>query len=342
MSLLLKQIRFINTTSLVRPLPIPNKLSKSMSCTTIVKHSNLSSSINPEVAHEFPFFRVYKVGRIEKFRWPPQKIPPSDDPITGVKSKDVVVSPDPDISARIFLPRVSDPAHKLPLLFYVHGGGFSFESAFSTQTDHYVRILAAEAKAVAVSVEYRLAPEHPIPACYEDCWAALQWVASHASGNGPEPWLNNHADFGRLFLAGESAGANICHTLAVRVGTVGLPNSRIVGAVLSHPYFGGTDDDAMWLYMCPTSSGLEDRRLKPAAEDLCVLGCERVLVSVAERDHLCRIGRAYYEDLKKSGWKGTVEIVESLGEEHCFHMDDPTCDNATALIKRIVSFIKHD
>ncbi|KAI8025910.1 2-hydroxyisoflavanone dehydratase [Camellia lanceoleosa] len=332
---------FLNIPSFSSP-NLASNVSEKLRCSSIAKPRKLvvaMGSINREVTHEFRFFRVFKDGTVEKFRWPPEKIPPSDDPITGVRSKDVTISTQPDISARVFLPQTPDPKTKLPVLFYVHGGGFSFESAFSPLIDRHVRTLAAGANAMAVSVEYRLAPEHPIPACYDDCWAALRWVGSHANGHGPEPWLNHRADFQRLFLAGDSAGGNICHTLAVRVGTAGLDNLKVVGAVMGHPYFGGNEDDEMWLYMCPTNEGLEDRRLKPAAEDLARIGCERVLVLVAEKDHLMGVGRAYYEELKKSGWKGTVEIVESEGEDHCFHVDNPTCESSVDLIKKIVSFI---
>jgi acetyl esterase/lipase len=107
------------------------------------------------------FFRAYKDGRIEKFQ-STHKIPPSDDPITGVRSKDVEISSQPAISARIFLPKIHDPTRKLPVLFYCHGGGFCFLSAFSPLLHNYVSALAAEAEAIAVSVVYRLAPEHPI------------------------------------------------------------------------------------------------------------------------------------------------------------------------------------
>uniref|UniRef100_A0A5B7BD81 Putative 2-hydroxyisoflavanone dehydratase-like n=1 Tax=Davidia involucrata TaxID=16924 RepID=A0A5B7BD81_DAVIN len=297
-------------------------------------------STNPEVAHEFRFFRVYKDGRIEKFLWPTQKIPASDDLITGVQCKDVPISPETQVSARIFLPRITDPTHKLPVLLYIHGGGFSFESAFSPLYDPHVRTLAAEANAIAVSVEYRLAPEHPIPACYDDCWAALQWVASHSSGNGPDPWLNKFADFDRIFIGGDSAGGNISHSLAVRVGSSGLPGMKVAGAVLVHPFFGGLEeDDKMWMYMCPTNGGLEDPRIKPPAGDLARLGCERMLVFLAENDHLREVSGAYCEELKKSGWGGTVEIVETPGEEHCFHLFNTTSEKAVAVIKKIASFI---
>lgn len=200
--------------------------------------------------------------------------------------------------------------------------------------------LASEADVIAVSVEYRLAPEHPIPACYDDSWAALNWVASHRNGNGPEPWLNDHADFDRVFVAGDSAGGNISHNLAVRVGSIGLPGVKLAGAVLVHPFFGGTDDDAMWLYMCRDSAGLQDPRLKPAAEDLRKLGCGRVLVFVAEKDHLNGVGKSYVEELKRSGWGGSVEIVENEGEDHCFHLEDLKYDRAVALIKRFALFIQ--
>ncbi|RLN12591.1 putative carboxylesterase 7 [Panicum miliaceum] len=68
----------------------------------------------------------------------------------------------------------------------------------------------AAAGAVAVSVNYRLAPEHPLPAAYDDAWAALQWTVSSCL-SGPEPWLADHGDAKRIFLAGDSAGGNIAH-----------------------------------------------------------------------------------------------------------------------------------
>ncbi|EEF43678.1 conserved hypothetical protein [Ricinus communis] len=54
---------------------------------------------------------------------------------------------------------------------------------------------------------------------------------------------NEHADFGRDFIGGDGAGRNISGNLVVRVGSMGLPGVEVVGMVLVHPYFGGTDDD---------------------------------------------------------------------------------------------------
>ncbi|GMP48380.1 hypothetical protein CsSME_00015753 [Camellia sinensis var. sinensis] len=120
-------------------------------------------STDSEILHEFRFLKVFKDGRVEKISWPPVKIPPSDDPTTGVRSKDVRISNEPEISVRIFLPKLPDPTHKFSLIVYMHGGGFSMMSAFNPHYDRHARRLAGESTSIVVSVEYRLAPEHPIP-----------------------------------------------------------------------------------------------------------------------------------------------------------------------------------
>lgn len=89
---------------------------------------------------------------------------------------------------------------------------------------------------IAVSIDYRLAPEHPLPIAYDDSWAALQWIATHSNGSGPEPWLNKYADPGLVFLEGESAGANIAHHVAVRAGGTGLAGLKITGVLAVHPF----------------------------------------------------------------------------------------------------------
>jgi acetyl esterase/lipase len=128
-------------------------------------------SLNNQLLHEFRFFRVYKDGRIENFH-PTHKIPPSDDQITGVRSKDVVISSEPAVSARIFLPKIHDPTRKNPcvVLHPWRWLGFCFQSAFSPEFHRLVSSLAAQSNAIAVSVEYGLFPERPLPACYEDSW----------------------------------------------------------------------------------------------------------------------------------------------------------------------------
>lgn len=98
------------------------------------------------------------------------------------------------------------------------------------------------------------------------------------------------------------------------------------------------------MFMCPTNKGPKDPRLTPAVEDLARMGCDRVLVLVAEKDdeHLYEAGKKYAENLIKSGWKGTVaELMENKGKEHIFHLYDPLDPEAVAIRQRISSFIHH-
>ncbi|KAM7482521.1 hypothetical protein LguiB_007104 [Lonicera macranthoides] len=300
--------------------------------------------MDSEVTHDYhPFFRVYKDGHIERFIGTPF-VPASDDSTVAVRSKDVVISNEPKVSARIFLPKTVTPNQKLPLLVYVHGGAFSIESAFSSLYYHYLTSLVADSNVVVVSVEYRLAPEHPIPACYDDTWTVMEWTARHSNGQGPDLWLNEHADFNRVFVAGDSAGANISHNVMVKYSNEGLGSVKILGIVLVHPYFGNKKPAKLWEYICPDSTGLDDPRLNPAAHPglLAKLGKIRVLICTAEKDHLRDRGWDYYEGLKKSGWGGEVEIVETEGEDHVFHLFNPKCEKAGVLMKLVTYFLNEN
>ncbi|PIA56394.1 hypothetical protein AQUCO_00700606v1 [Aquilegia coerulea] len=284
----------------------------------------------------------------------------SIDPQTGVQSKDVSIQKETGLSARLYIPKIISNDQKLPLLIYFHGGGFFAESAFSPAYHSYLNSVVAEANVVVVSVEYRLAPEHPLPIAYHDSWEAIQWVASHSKGEGHEPWLKDYADFDRLFLAGDSAGANIVHNMALRAGEEELTNGvKILGSILVHPYFWGNEQigsegsdpvkndmiNKIWLIACPSSTGLDDPHINPVAKEapsLSKLGCTRVLVFVAGKDMLRHRGVIYGETLQKSGWGGVVEIIETEGEDHVFHLLNPTCDKAKSFMNNLVSFMNHD
>ncbi|KAK7310489.1 hypothetical protein RJT34_08042 [Clitoria ternatea] len=325
-------------------------------------HSTTTTS-NPTIAHDFPgLIRVYTDGRIERLR-ETDVVPPSTTH-PHVSSKDI--HPQSNISARLFLPQQQlTTTAKLPLLIYFHGGFFCSASPFTATYHHYLTALVSEAQVIAVSVNYRLAPEHPIPAAYEDSWAALQWIASHVNKTGPEPWLNDHADFGRVFLAGDNAGANIVHNLTMFAGELGSDEFGldILGACLVHPYFWGSDGvwserlldpgrkdlvDGLWGFVCPswvTDNYGDDPRVNPVEESapsLAWLGCRRVLVCVAEKDVLRDGGWLYYNALSRSGWMGVVEIEETQGEDHGFHLYDLGSNKAQHLITCLAEFFNRD
>ncbi|XP_034601258.2 probable carboxylesterase 13, partial [Setaria viridis] len=117
--------------------------------------------------------RIYKSGRIERPLVPPP-VGPSLDAATGVDSRDVDLG---SCSVRLYLPpqaaaAAADGKTKLPVVVYVHGGGFVAESATSPHYHRFLNALAAARPTLGISVEYRLAPEHPLPVGYDDCLAA--------------------------------------------------------------------------------------------------------------------------------------------------------------------------
>ncbi|KAJ9154338.1 hypothetical protein P3X46_027687 [Hevea brasiliensis] len=320
-------------------------------------------SIDKEVEVEIaPFVRIYKDGSVERLMGAPIVPPSSQDPETGVSSKDITISQNPPISARLYLPKLTEPTQQvLPILVYFHGGGFCIDSAFSLNETKYMNSLISQAKVVAISVEYRLAPEHLLPIAYEDCWAALQWVASHSIEKGinnKDPWISNYGDLGRLYIGGDSAGANIAHNILMRASTEALPGDvKIFGAYLTHPFFWGAEPVGseyrverekqitytLWAMVYPSApGGIDNPMMNPVASgapNLGGLGCSQLLVSVAEKDLLRDRGILYHKAVKESGWKGEVELIDVEGEGHAFHILNCETESAKNLIKRLASFL---
>ncbi|KAI4990088.1 hypothetical protein ZWY2020_038451 [Hordeum vulgare] len=296
-------------------------------------------------------FRIYKSGKIDRLN-DPTILPAGVDEATGVASEDVVLDAATGLSVRLYLPKkLQGTSAKLPVVVYFHGGAFLIGSAKDPTYHKYLNSLAAAAGVLAVSVDYRLAPEHPLPAAYDDSWAALRWAAS-----GQDGWIADHGDASRLFLAGDSAGANIAHDMLVRAASEdGGP--RIEGAILLHPWFSGNaaiEGEApaaakvtglLWSYACRGSAvgGADDPRMNPlapgASPALERLGCARMLVTTGLEDGLAARNRAYYDAVAASGWRGSAAWLELEGEGHVFFLGKLECDNAKRLMDRVVAFI---
>ncbi|XP_020592226.1 probable carboxylesterase 2 [Phalaenopsis equestris] len=310
-----------------------------------------ASAVEDELEFEIPsYFRYYRSGRVERIAGT-DTVPASLDLTTGVDSRDIIIDTSTNISARLYLPTSNSSDQKIPILLYLHGGGFCIESAASPNYHRLLNTLSAAAPLLGISLNYRLAPEHRPPAAYEDAWAAIQWVISLA-----DPWIARFGDLNRLFIAGDSAGGNIVHQLAMRLGAAGL---RVKGMALIHPFFWGSEPVGLeprdrefrdwmnrrWWFTFPGAVGLDDPRWNPTAEgapSLAGLGCERVLVTVADKDYLKYRGREYYERLKESGWKGVAEFVETPAAGHVFHILDHASEIAVKKVRILADFFGRD
>ncbi|MEU8708328.1 alpha/beta hydrolase [Streptomyces sp. NPDC048565] len=120
--------------------------------------------------------------------------------------------------------RPASVAGPVPVIYHMHGGGMVAGSHRSTELVGELD-RAQELGAAVVSVEYRLAPEHPDPAPVEDCYAGLCWLAEHAGDLGLDP--------DRVFLSGNSAGGALAAGLALLARDRSGP--RPVGQVLQFP-----------------------------------------------------------------------------------------------------------
>lgn len=317
--------------------------------------SPMAEANSDELLHDFfPLLRHYKDGRVQRLIGT-DFFPASLDAETGVQSKDIEIAPEFNLSARLFLPKNTAPDKKHPILVYFHGGGFVIESAFSAAYHRHLNLLTAEADVVAVSLNYRLAPEHPLPIAFEDSWLALKWVASHSTEEGHEEWIKDYGDMNRVYLGGDSAGGTIAHYVALRAGIENLKGLTLHGAFLNCPFFWGDAPvrneetnrrgfaDKLWHYAYPSTEGCDDPMINPATDPrLLSMGCKRLLVYVAEKDGLRERGWFYKETFEKIGWDGEIEVVDVEGETHVFSVLAPTSETSVAMIKKVASFVNEE
>ncbi|MEV0408884.1 alpha/beta hydrolase [Actinoallomurus sp. NPDC050550] len=127
---------------------------------------------------------------------------PAGPPVAAVEEH--MVPGEPDVLVRVYVPRDAPP--RAPLVVYFHGGGFVL-CGLDTH-DHVCRVLADGTPAVVVSVDYRLAPEHPFPAAPDDAYAVMRWASANAARFGADP--------GRLAVAGDSAGGALAAATCLR------------------------------------------------------------------------------------------------------------------------------
>lgn len=118
-----------------------------------------------------------------------------------------------DLPVRLYAPSAMATQSALPVLVYLHGGGFTIGSIATH--DILCRSLSHQAHCAVLSVGYRLAPEYRFPVAFEDAWDALQWVHQHGLELGLDPK--------RIAVGGDSAGGTLAAACALQARDAGLP-----------------------------------------------------------------------------------------------------------------------
>ncbi len=201
------------------------------------------------------------------------------------------------IAVRIYHPQ----GEALGTCVFFHGGGWVIGDL--DQTDATCRRLTGQSQCTIVSVDYRMAPEHPYPHPLNDCWAAVEWAARALGGP--------------LLVTGESAGANLAAACALRARDRSGP--RLAGQLLAYPV---TDHDLdtrsyreiggrnwllstadmrwFWDHYCPVGVDRSNPEISPLKlED--ARGLAPAMLIVGEFDALRSEGLAYAAHLAESG-----------------------------------------
>jgi acetyl esterase len=260
-------------------------------------------------------------------------------PVASVRDLEVPGETAP-LPARAYHP---DPGRVLPVLLYLHGGGWVLGSLDTH--DGVCRELAVTVGAVVLAPAYRLAPEHPHPAALEDAWRVLGWLATSAGAIGGDP--------SRIGVAGDSAGGHLTAALCLLARDRRGP--RIAAQVPIYPALEPrfdtpsmlanregyllTRDDLVWFW----GHYLQGRRPGPdgyAAPLLAadVSGLPPALVVTAEYDPLRDEGRAWVARLATAGV--CVELAEYAGVTHNFVVLPGEMPKGRDAVARIAAWLR--
>ncbi len=261
------------------------------------------------------------------------------EPVARVENR-TLPGPRGEIPVRVYTPEGRAP---FPVLVYFHGGGWVIGNLETH--DGLCRHLANAAHCVVVSVDYRLAPEHPFPASGEDAYAATRWVAGNAAALG--------GDAKRIAVGGDSAGGNLSAVVSLMARDRGGP--PIVFQLLVYPatdlpsanmsyrenaegyfltaksmhwffaHYCGANPDASDPYLCP----LRAKNLG---------GLPPALVVTAEFDPLRDEGEAYAARLREAGVR--TKLTRYPGMIHGFFGMGPLLTQARAATREAADALR--
>ena len=207
------------------------------------------------------------------------------------------------LKARLYVPEGA--SGNAPLLVFLHGGGFIFGDLDSH--DAPCRLIARESGVKVLSVDYRLAPEAPFPAAYDDSLAAFRWAVDHASELGVDP--------SRIGVGGDSAGGNLAAGVALAVGEACAFQLLIYPVTQSEGNTRSRQELGEGFYLTsefiaaatgnylPEGTDPRDPRHAPLYADNPATGVAPAYVATAGFDPLRDEGEAYVAKLEEAGVK---------------------------------------
>jgi acetyl esterase len=254
----------------------------------------------------------------------------------------LIESGDADIQLRTYRPEGSGP---FPVLLWFHGGGWTVGSIDSY--DDLCRALADELDRLVVSVEYRLAPEHPFPAAVNDCYTALEWVAANAG--------TIDGDASRIAVGGDSAGGNLAAVTALRSRDrdgPGIEQQILAYPATSYPFEPDEETergylleqpDVEWfwsLYLSDDVDGKNPYAAPLEARDLS--GLPPATVLTCQYDPLHREGAAYAERLVDADVPVTHLHYDDVPHGFLPLLAEPSIERAWEAIDQIGDELRND
>ncbi|RIL06891.1 MAG: lipase [Proteobacteria bacterium] len=246
------------------------------------------------------------------------RVPFPGEPVASCEDR-VLPGPAGEIPVRVYVPEGA--AKPAPAIAYFHGGGWVIGGVDTH--DNFCRALANRTRAIVVSVDYRLAPEHRHPAAAEDCYAATRWIAEHGAEIG--------ADGARIAVAGDSAGGNLAAVVSLMARDRGGPALR--HQVLTYPVTDADFERAsyrdnaegylltrkgmqwFWDHYVPDAARRSDAYAAPQRAAT-LAGLPPATVITAEYDPLRDEGEAYAARLREAGVATTLTRYD--GQIHGF------------------------
>ncbi len=266
---------------------------------------------------------------------PPQDNLPS---IHQSEDRSIKVKNEEEIRIRIYTPEGEGP---FPALVYYHGGGWVIGSVEMFEAAN--RLIATEGNVVVVSVDYRLAPEHPYPTPIEDCYAALEWVAANAEEINVDPE--------KISVGGDSAGGNLATVITKKALDQNGP--AIQSQILVYPVtnlefntdsykefaegFGLSRNLMKWFgkHYLSDENQANNPDVSPLKYDS-VKGLPPAIIIAAENDVLKDEGVAYAEKLKQDGVHVQYELIPGVIHAYYSNMiffEDETRQSVQHIVK---------